>query len=342
MKRRAKPTATDLIIRRTIMSSEAVVQELRERLADAITDADARRLGVQGVLDLARDILRQYEPILADLIADSELYGWVAGYSYTAERLPPWLQDLFRRPGRPPGRPPTIVLPGLLGGGAPELRFPKLEKAVQSLEDRDILTRDQYDLLDLDARQRAFTVAGELTTETIEAIRDELATDIQEGTSLRSFRDRIKDRLHGSPIGPWHLETVYRTNVQSAFRDGRESLANHPIVADVFPYQSYDPIHDGRVRDEHEALETLGLNGTNVYRRDDPMWDYFTPPWGFNCRCGVALMTVEAAARAGVAEAKQWLATGIPPARQEHRLQAIDFRPPDGFGTRGRRTIVAI
>jgi len=342
MKPRSANHPADLIIRRTILTSEAVAQELRERLADAITDADAYRLGVQGVLDRAREIFREYEPILADLIADSELYGWVAGYQYTADRLPDWMQDLFRRPGRPPGRPPTIVLPGLLGGGEPELRFPKLEKAVKSLQDREILTREQYDLLDADARQRAFTVAAGLTADTIEAIRDELAADIQEGTSLVSFRQRIKDRLHGSPIGPWHLETVYRTNVQSAFRDGRESLANHPIVEAVFPYQSYDPIHDGRVRDEHEALEKLGLNGTNVYRRDDPMWDYFTPPWGFNCRCGVALMTVDAAARAGVAEAKQWLATGIPPAAPEHRLHAIDFRPPPGFGTRGRRTVGAI
>jgi hypothetical protein len=342
MKRRARPTITDLIIRRTIMASEEIAAELRERLANAITDADARRLGVQGVLDLARDILRQYEPLLAELIGDSELHGWVAGYSYTAERLPPWLQDVMRRPGRPPGEPPKIVLPGLLGGGDPELRFPILDKAVQSLQDRDILTRPQYDTLSAEARQRVFTVAGDLTTETIDAIREELAADIDEGASLTGFRNRIKDRLDGSPIGKWHLETVYRTNVQSAFRDGRESLANNPIVAAVFPYQAYEPIHDGRVRDEHAELEKLGLNGTNVYRRDDPMWNYFTPPWGYNCRCGVNLLTVDAAARAGVAEAKLWQSTGRPPEVPEHRLQAIDFRPPVGFGTRGRQTVGAL
>ena len=339
MKRRAANHPTDLIIRRTIMTSEAVAQELRQRLADAISDEDARRLGTEGVLTRAREILREYEPILADLISESELYGWVAGYSYTAERLPDWLRDLFRRPGRPPGRPPTITLPGLLGGGQPEFRFPILERAAQSLEDRDILTRDQYDLLSADARQRAFTVAGDITADTIESIRDELQVDIQEGTSLRGFRQRVKDRLDGSPIGSWHLETVYRTNVQSAFRDGRESLANHPIVREVFPYQSYDPIHDGRVREDHEALETLGLSGTNVYRRDDPMWDFFTPPWGFNCRCGVNLLTVEAAARRGVVEARQWLDTGQPPAYPEHRLAYIHFRPPSGFGTKGRNTV---
>jgi hypothetical protein len=110
----------------------------------------------------------------------------------------------------------------------------------------------------------------------------------------------------------------------------------------VFPYQAYEPIHDGRVRDEHAELEKLGLNGTNVYRRDDPMWNYFTPPWGYNCRCGVNLLTVDAAARAGVAEAKLWQSTGRPPEVPEHRLQAIDFRPPVGFGTRGRQTVGAL
>jgi SPP1 gp7 family putative phage head morphogenesis protein len=340
MKRRAANQPTDLILRRTILTSEAIAAELRERLADAITSEEGRGLLLTEVLDRAREILREYEPLLADLIENSELFGWVAGYSHTAERLPPWLQDVLRRPDLPPPRPPKIVLPGLLGDAdEPELRFPILEKAAESLIDRDILRREDYDRLTVEARQRAFTVAGDLTADTIETIRDTLAADIQDGTSLTAFRNRIKERLDTSPIGRWHLETVYRTNVQAAFRDGRESLANNPIVSAVFPYQEYLNIHDGRTRDEHAALETLGLDGTAVYRRDDPVWELFTPPWDFNCRCGVNLLTVEAAARRGVREAKRWLDTGQAPLAPEHRLEAIPFRPPAGFGTRGRRTV---
>ena len=339
MTRRSADPITDQIIRRTIRASEAVARDVRQRLVELITPQQGRRMNVPELLDRAREILREYEPLWADLIGNSDLFGWIAGYDHTAERLPKWLQDVLRRPGLPPTQPPTFVLPGLLGPGEePELRFPLLEQAAQSLLERDILTRDQFDLLGAESRQRAFTIAGGLTADTIETIRDVLALDIQEGTSLTTFRQAVADRLHGSPIGPAHLETVYRTNVQAAFRDGRERLASNPIVSSAFPYQEYLNIHDGRVREEHAALETLGLDGTAVYRRDDPMWELFTPPWDFNCRCGVNLLTVEAAARRGVNEARRWLDTGQPPIAPEWRLDAIPFRPPPGFGSRGRRT----
>jgi hypothetical protein len=115
-------------------------------------------------------------------------------------------------------------------------------------------------------------------------------------------------------------------------------LAAHPVVAEIFPYQEYVPIHDGRVREEHEALAHLGIDGTGVYRREDPFWDYFTPPWGYQCRCGVNLLGIADAARLGVREASEWLETGVkPPLRS--RLAEIPFKPTDGFGYRGRTSV---
>ena len=84
-------------------------------------------------------------------------------------------------------------------------------------------------------------------------------------------------------------------------------------------------------KDQDWPGSPFGLNGTSVYRRDDPMWDLFTPPWGYQCRCGVNLLTVEAAARKGVVEARRWERTGEPPVNPEHRLDAIPFRPEPGF-----------
>jgi hypothetical protein len=292
------------------------------------------------LLAFARSILAEFEPIYADLLSNSDLLGWLAGYDEVAQHFPPWLQEQFSRGARPPGKPPRIVVPGLFGetdGDEPQLRFPQLEKAIQSLVDRRILTREQFDAIADDAKYRAFTVARIDSEDTIGKIRDALTEDIQEGASLEGFRQRVEDVLDVSPIGPAHLENVYRTNIQAAFRDGRESLASHPIVEAVFPYQEYLPIHDGRCRPDHLALGSLGLNGTGVYRRDDPMWDFFTPPWAYNDRCGTNLLSVEKAASKGVREAQEWLRTGNPPLNPEHCLGKISFRPLPGWGGRGVR-----
>lgn len=53
-------------------------------------------------------------------------------------------------------------------------------------------------------------------------------------------------------------------------------------------------------------------------------------------------MTLEAAARAGVREAQEWLRTGRPPLQPEFRLaevsQQVEFKP--GFGQRGNIGVV--
>ena len=104
---------------------------------------------------------------------------------------------------------------------------------------------------------------------------------IDQGASRGVFRERLGERLDGSFIGPAHRENVYRTNIQAMFHSAHDELADDPVVAELFPYQSIDPIDDGRTRPNHLALKKLGLNGTSVYRRDDPFWFLFLPPWGY-------------------------------------------------------------
>jgi hypothetical protein len=330
----AKPRPVDLIIGRSLITAETVAAELRQRLANELADIRGW-IGQTQLLERARAILSETEPLLAELIGNADLWGWIAGYHHVAHQLPDWALDRLRLTSggyRPP--PPRPPLPPLFGEGPTAIRFPQLEAAAKSLLDREILTRDDFDQVSAAAQRRAFTVANVASEQTLGQIRDALYEDIREGTSLGGFRQRVEDALEVSPIGPAHLENVYRTNVQAAFRDGREAIASDPIVAEVFPYQEYLPIGDGRVRPDHLALGKLGLDGTGVYRRDDPMWDLFTPPWDFQCRCGVNLLTVRKAASKGVREAQEWLRTGNPPAVPEWCLSKITFRPRSGFGTR--------
>jgi hypothetical protein len=88
-------------------------------------------------------------------------------------------------------------------------------------------------------------------------------------------------------------------------------------VRDEFVYLLWSATHDGRVDPDHLAMEKAGLNGTAVYRADDPIFNTHFPPIRWQCRCVVIPLSVADAAEYGCAEAKRWLETGEPPAQPE-------------------------
>lgn len=323
--------AVDEISGRALVGAEALFAELRARMARAANITNSGDIGPY--IGFVSRVLQRARPLLIDHIADTQLASWVAGMNELAKQFPLWLLEEFLTGIRQP--PPPGSTRFFFFEDQPRLRFPLLEKAAENLARRKIMTREQWDSVTEKAQRDAFFITGDIAEQAIEKVRDELVEDINAGTSLGSFSDRVEDILSRSAIGPARLETIYRTNVQSAFRDGRETLASDPVVTELFPYQEYIPIRDARTRHDHAELGKLGLSGTAIYRRDDPMWDHFTPPWDYNCRCGVRLLTIEAAARKGVAEAREWLKTGVRPSDPEWRLDEITFRPTSGFGNRG-------
>lgn len=325
------------IIGRGLITTEALAAEVRARLIRRLMRTKRRFFISQyDFLAEARSVLSEFEPILAQAIADVELAAWIAGTQAVAGRIPLSTQQkflpFFGQPPKPPG------LGTLLGGGddwEPIIRFPLLENAARSLAERNILTPREFAEIGADVKRQAFTVAGQASEQAIEKIRDALVETIDEGPSLKIFREKVEEAVDAGGIGTAHVENIFRTNIATAFHQGYDEILQHPIVADLFPYQAYIPIRDARVRPEHLALETLGIDGTNIYRRDDPFWDLFTPPWNFQCRCSINALTVEAAARKGVGEAKRWLETGSVPVL-ESRLNYIPFRPEAGWGKRPR------
>lgn len=334
----------DDIAGRAIMGAEALFSELRLRIAKSADISSFADGDISDFLAVARRMLERAEPLLIEHLTDTDMAAWIGGYDYLAKNFPPWLVQEFStgiRSTRKPPPPPNFFRLKEMFAPYPKLRFPKLEYAASVLFDRDIMTREQWDAASDAARERAFFITGDILPSAIEKVRDELVADIDEGTSLRTFRNRVQDILERSSIGPARLETIYRTNVQAAFRDGRETLATDPVVTELFPYQEYVPIRDARTRDTHWELGVLGLDGTGVYRRDDPFWDRFTPPWDYNCRCGVRLLTIEQAARMGVKEAQDWLKYGAPPERPNWRLNYIPFPRNEGWGSRGRVAVGA-
>lgn len=95
--------------------------------------------------------------------------------------------------------------------------------------------------------------------------------------------------------------------------DGPPPEPDHTHLLGVFPYAETIPIRDARLSELCATAAKSGINGTAVYRRDDPVWREYQPPRHPNCRCGRMILTVHMAASRGIKEAEEWLRTGEAP-----------------------------
>lgn len=261
------------------------------------------------------DLLAGSAPLYQQTIYDTIVTGWLDGAEEVATGLPtrPFQEAIDALSPPPPDTPSgaSVFWPD---DEPPIVRFPNIDRAVELLRSREVVSSDEFYELAAAARQQAFTITADLTESTLVKIRDRLADVVEQGPSLRAFREAIIEDFETLPLAPAHLEQVYRNNVNEAFSQGMDAILNHPLVEDGFPYRVYHAIHDARARVEHRSLERYGLDGTAVYHKDDPTWRKFQPPWDFGCRCGWTAISVETAASMGVREAQEWMRAGIEPA----------------------------
>jgi SPP1 gp7 family putative phage head morphogenesis protein len=81
-----------------------------------------------------------------------------------------------------------------------------------------------------------------------------------------------------------YAETVFRTNLATAFTAGRMRQMQDPEIMEVTPAFEFETVGDVDVRPNHRA--TKGL----IARVDSPAWDQYAPPLGFNCRCDLRVV----------------------------------------------------
>lgn len=168
--------------------------------------------------------------------------------------------------------------------------------------------RDQWQ----EIHARAFTAAGVMQADVLADLKGGIGKALAQGGTERDFKramqavleqkgwwgkaariDKSTGEMTGKGLTPRRLETIFRTNVQSAYMAGRyrQQLDN---AADR-PYWMYVAILDGRTRPRHRSL-----NG-RVFRHDDPLWATHYPPNGYRCRCRVRALDAAELAQEGIA-----------------------------------------
>lgn len=162
------------------------------------------------------------------------------------------------------------------------------EEAVEWFLAKGIMTREEFNRLSDVEKTRAFTVAKIYAADEIQRVYDACERAISLGTTLYDFRQEVGDLA----MSRWHAETVFRTNVMSAYGRGHWEQAQQ--TQSLMPYGRYSAVMDGRTRPSHARLHGL------VYRLDHPFWQTYWPPWDYNCRCHVVLLSQWEVDRRGI------------------------------------------
>lgn len=231
---------------------------------------------------------------------------------------------------------PPLKSPFVQGGTSTATEFEEFlpegvtpQAAADYVRAKVAVTRSAYDALLKKNRDRykdyAFFISGTESVPLIEAAQQAVAKSIEDGLTFQQFEALMQEayqKLGVTPLSPWHLETVFRTNILSAYQVGRYQQLTDPAVKKALPYWQYRGIMDSRIRPAHAAMNLF------IAPVDDPIWKTWYPPNGYNCRCTVTAL--------GGAEAQQLAAERgqdlrFPAGARLPAVEGVPVRPDRGF-----------
>ncbi len=314
------------MIEKYLKAANAIARELKRGLVslDSFKNAQWFRFYTDSM-----PVFQRADELTARVLRDAQLAGWVD----TAE-------NIFRMAGiQEDGPPAAISLFDYPHFTNSPVSFEAAEKGANYLAGLRAFTRDQFDSLDADARRVSFTVARVATAESVERVRDLIADAQRYGRTYRQVRPALREAVDSAPLSAPQLEAIFRTYVGRAQAAGALDSLNNPMVRDEFPYRIWSATHDARAEQSHKDMEHSGLDGTAIYRADDPIWTWAMAPVRWNCRCNSSIpISIEDAARYGVREAIKWMETGIPPVVPTF-VKSIPLKPVKGWVPTGGRLL---
>lgn len=180
-------------------------------------------------------------------------------------------------------RPDAGELARILTGG--EMDFAEAETY---FDGKAPVTRREFLQIREEYRTLAFTVGSYTKIQVIRRYQEVLSDAIREGKTVREFKAQMDTYLqdHGyKGMTPFSADSIFRTNVQTAYNVGHYRQMTSPTVKALRPYWQYVAVQDSSTRPAHRAM------GGRVYPADSPVWDVWYPPNGYRCRCTVVTLS---------------------------------------------------
>lgn len=271
------------------------------------------------LFDLFADEVRGgFDEEFASLLADLEMASYLNGAAeplgkLTIKNLPlvrSWRGDYYKQLERIPR---VGLWDGISFPSETKVWRPVAEKAVEAVKQWNVVKRDDFDQLADAQRSRAWTITGINSQKALEKIRQSVATLPDTGASRIQWYHTVKQEFDKSALGPARAELVYRVASTRMWAEGAAKTVSNPVITNLLPYVKVYTINDSRRTIACRMMSRNGINGSAIYRKDDPAYIHNRTPRHYNCRCHDSYMTVAQAARAGVPEAIEWQKTGKPP-----------------------------
>jgi SPP1 gp7 family putative phage head morphogenesis protein len=195
-----------------------------------------------------------------------------------------------------------------------------------------IYAPDFYDELRRNAGY-SWTISYITQAETLNKCQKYITEALKGNTKIdpNAMKEAIADfavRNGDAPLTPWHLDTITRTNLQSAFSKGRYIEQRNSDN----PYWQYMATLDGR---ETELCHSLD---GQVFRKNDAFWGHYYPPNHFNCRSTVVTLDEDTLKEEGL-EVEQSGNDFLKKLRKSNPDLAKKLYPGHGFRTSPRRGI---
>ena len=168
------------------------------------------------------------------------------------------------------------------------------EEAVKFFSGKVPMTRAEFEALTEQLMDKAFYVSGLEKLSIDRDVKNLLTDALNNGMTPEQFKFKLSEMqvkystpvyglegTVGEKVLDYHAETVFRTNIMSAYNEGRREMYSDPDVKEYFPAYEYTAIMDGRQTEICDELDGF------VALADDPIWNKIWPPNHHECRSTV-------------------------------------------------------